>query len=281
MKTRIPDLDDLLSGGHRSEHETLAAVLRAAAEALPGAPRPEVAEQHLAAIIDEAAAHAHTAPSPAPLGRVAVWRRRAAHVMGATAVKVGVGVGVAAAATGGLAVTGSLPPPAQTVVSEVADRIGIVLPHPDDHANAGDTPAPVAPTAPADRPAGGDERGGDVGTGATPTPAEVPGAGRATAEDRPAETDAPVRPPAAGTASETPGQPAPDRDDEGASRVPSPAEEPASERPEPEPEPDADGRDGQPTERPAEDGTGDSRDEVLDGFPRVEAQALDSGAQDR
>lgn len=65
------------------------------------------------------------AERPAP---VPPWRRRAQQVMAMTTAKVALAAGVAAATTGGLAATGSLPDPAQQILHEVGQRIGIDFP---------------------------------------------------------------------------------------------------------------------------------------------------------
>jgi flagellar motor protein MotB len=60
------------------------------------------------------------------------WRRRAAltTLMSSIAAKVVFATVAVATTTGGLAATGSLPDPAQQVVSDVASRIGIHIPEP-------------------------------------------------------------------------------------------------------------------------------------------------------
>lgn len=200
------DLDRLLAGDPEMPQQ-LGAVLRAAAAEFDETPAAEVRERHLSAM-------RATAPSPNPApargsqwnrGRgsqwnrasLGAWARRARLALGLTAGKLALGVGMAAAATGGLAATGNLPDPAQRVVADVAEQIGLDLPRPSE-----------APATTPGSPSGDDApRGGGTGR-----PTELPSQARTTPPGRDAGDGRPGRgdaPPADGHATEhaTPGRP--------------------------------------------------------------------------
>ncbi len=96
----------------------------------------EVAAAHLAAIRAAAAGAAHTAPTAVAgiVGTQRPWVSRVRRVLGLTGAKLALTATATLAATGGFAATDSLPDPAQRVVADVADRVGLDLPSPDDPA---------------------------------------------------------------------------------------------------------------------------------------------------
>jgi len=116
----------------------LAALLDRSAQVLQRGPDELTAHRHLAAMRKEAATAAATRP------RIL----RAASISAAAAVALVVT----------LAGFGALPAPAQQVLSDVADRVGITIPSPADQASSGEVPAkqqPAPETVPG-RPGGPD-----------------------------------------------------------------------------------------------------------------------------
>ncbi len=105
----------------------LAAFLDRSAEVLQAGPDEMTAHRHLAAMRKEAAAVAPASP------RIL----RAASISAAAAVALVVT----------LASFGALPAPAQQVLSDVADRVGITIPSPADRAPSGEVPAKQRPAA--------------------------------------------------------------------------------------------------------------------------------------
>ncbi|HEX9889428.1 MAG TPA: hypothetical protein VGA69_08115 [Nitriliruptorales bacterium] len=210
---------DPRSDGRRADDlpEALPESLRRVRDALVAPPAPEVAQRHLAAIVEAAEEAVHTVPDPVPgtarmAGAAAPWATRARRVLGLTSVKLALTASAALAASGGMAVTGTLPEPAQRVVSEVADRIGVDLPSPDD---AADRDAPGAP----DTGTPGTDAPGTTEPPAT-TPPTPPPADGADDPDDDAPTQAPTAPPASDTpvddtpASDTPASDPPDGADD-------------------------------------------------------------------
>lgn len=249
------ELDRLLHAAEPGDRAILAEALRTLRADLDERPDPDVAERHLAAITAAAAdaAHAPSAGSAAPAR--APWRARLRRLAGLTAVKVALGVGAAAAATGtGLATTGNLPDPAQRVVADVAERIGIDLPRPD--ASPATTPevAPRDEARPEDVPGRPDDTTPPVQRGrASELPGRTPDDRRGrpdAADDRdapgpPSDVEAPGR----DRRTEAPGHRRSDDEDAvGGSRLPDPADDHATERGGDDPEvtgrQDADAPDG-------------------------------------
>lgn len=92
----------------------------------------------------------HEAESGRPVPHlIPRWRRRMllASLLSTLAVKIALASVALATATVGLAATGSLPDPAQQVVSDVASRVGITLPAPasDPAGTGGDGAGPELP----------------------------------------------------------------------------------------------------------------------------------------
>jgi hypothetical protein len=136
-------LDRLLAGRAPADEDRLgvsrfAQDLRAAFVA---APAPAVAEEHLAAMVADAARlhNNPTQPSAAPAllaGLAALLptlRRKVvlSGLFGSLTAKIVAGTVAAAAATGGLAAGNHLPAPAQSVVAEVGSLVGLDFPMPD------------------------------------------------------------------------------------------------------------------------------------------------------
>ncbi|MGH2721077.1 MAG: hypothetical protein ACRDJO_05685 [Actinomycetota bacterium] len=136
-------LDRLLAGRAPADEDGLglsrfAQDLRAA---FVEAPAPAVAEQHLAAMVADAA-RLHNNPtqpsaSPALLAGLAALlptlRRKVvlSGFFGSLTAKILAGTVAAAAATGGLAAGNHLPAPAQSAVAEVGSLVGLDFPMPD------------------------------------------------------------------------------------------------------------------------------------------------------
>lgn len=238
-RPRHDELDRLLRNQDEAGRGELAQVLRAIRDGLEEPPSPEVAERHLAAIVAAAGEASHAAPAVAPPDRTTArpWGLRVRRVLGLTAAKVAIGVGAAAAATGtGLAATGNLPDPAQQVISDVAERVGISIPEP-------------APPVPAPLPADEGDRPADP-----PRPSGVPSDQRDDARPDEADTgrpsDAPDRP------ADRPGQPA---DDEVPGKAP--AEHPGNTPSETPRRAPADTR-GDAPEEPADGGRPNAQDDA-------------------
>ncbi|MGH2689755.1 MAG: hypothetical protein ACRDKW_13265, partial [Actinomycetota bacterium] len=135
-------LDRLLAGRAPADEDRLglsrfAQDLRAA---YVEAPAPAVAEEHIAAMVADAA-RLHSTPMqpsapPALLAGLAALlptlRRKVvlSGFFGSITAKVVAGTVAAAAATGGLAAGNHLPAPAQTVVAEVGSLVGLDFPMP-------------------------------------------------------------------------------------------------------------------------------------------------------
>jgi hypothetical protein len=111
------------------------------------------------------------------------WRRRSAMFstfLGSTIAKVALGVSCATAAVGAAGAANALPAPAQRVVSEVADHVGVSLPSPDSSPHNDATPPPpsaashIESTGPGNKPvdqgaqvtppAGNEDHGATVST---------------------------------------------------------------------------------------------------------------------
>ena len=121
----------------------------------------ELAKHHTATAAAVARSVAHTATSPAPaaaastqptLRRKRLRRLTFAGAFSGMWAKVALGAVAMAAVGTGAAVTDNLPAPIQAVFAEVAEAVGVELPHPDD---ALEPAKRVGPDDPASLPEGG------------------------------------------------------------------------------------------------------------------------------
>jgi hypothetical protein len=110
---------------------------------------------HLVDVIGEMRT-AFSSPPPVPTPALAAFisgapavvaERRFHHLRGRAVAKAAAAIAAAMAATGGLAVAGALPAPAQNAVADAASSVGVKLPHHDTHGGKHHKPFKHQPSA--------------------------------------------------------------------------------------------------------------------------------------